>query len=169
MNPEALITCCGLYGGTCARWCEYQPFRETARILTEWLDSQGYQYWFDDFVEAGNYDNFRKTLDYFAQEKSWLVCHKCCQGGDGYPQCEIRRCCRQRNIPLCFECEDFPCEKVAGNAELLSRADEYFLLGRKAWLKKQMEKARRGFELHTKKYYTVRAVEKNSKEKPDND
>ena len=30
MKPEDLITFCGLYGASCASWCEYSEFRDLA-------------------------------------------------------------------------------------------------------------------------------------------
>lgn len=43
VKDENLITYCGGYGGSCARWCGYTPFRELVTLVAEWVDAQGYQ------------------------------------------------------------------------------------------------------------------------------
>ena len=44
---------------------------------------------------------------------------------------------------------------MKGNTEMMERAKEYKRLGREEWLRHQEEKARKGFEGHTGKYYEV--------------
>jgi len=159
MRPEDLITYCGGYGGACARWGEYTVFRDLAAALAEWVDAQGCQYWMPREMKEFNYTEFRKGLDFFSKEDSWLVCRKCCRGGDGNPECEIRKCCEEKELDLCPECGDFPCEKVEGDAGLIERRKEYIRLGKDEWLRQQVEKAKLGFEGHTKKYYQIWAKE----------
>jgi len=62
-------------------------------------------------------------------------------------------------VGLCFECEEFPSDRVAGNAVIMERAKEYKELGREKWLQAAVEKAEQGFELHTAKYYRIWAKE----------
>jgi len=155
MKHEDLVTYCGLYGGTCARWHEYTAFRELAATLAEWLDAQGYQYWMPTEVKEFDYTEFRKALDFFSKKDSWLVCSKCCKGGDGWPDCPIRECCKEREIDLCFECSEFPCDIVKENVKMIERAKEYKKLDKDEWLRQQIEKAKQGFELHTEKFYQV--------------
>ena len=153
MKPEDLITYCGCYGGSCARWCGYTEFRHSARILAEWVDAMGCQYWMPTEVKEFDFTEFRKALDFFGGEDTWFVCRKCCRGGDSYPECPVRKCCVERGILLCFECDEFPCEKTQSLGGLVGRAEEYRELGREEWLRRQVEEAEQGFELHTKKYY----------------
>ena len=167
MKPEDLITYCGVYGGSCARWCEYTVFRDLANVLAEWVDAQGYQYWMPEYAKEFDYNEFRKGLDFLGNDNSWLVCRKCCKGGDGNPECEIRICCHNRKVDLCFECSDFPCERLKGNEIMLQRAREYKKLGKEKWLKKQMEEAKQGFELHTGKFYEIYAKECPTPKKSD--
>jgi hypothetical protein len=160
MEEADLITYCGAYGGTCARWCGYRQFRDLASLLTEWVDAQGYRYWMPQESDEFDYLEFRKGLEFFSKADTWLVCRKCCKGGDGNPDCEIRKCCKNLGLDLCFECVEFPCTKVEANSGMLERAKEYQSLGRVEWLQKQVERGNQGFELHTRKYYQVQAEEK---------
>lgn len=167
MKPEDLITYCGVYGGNCARWCEYTVFRDLANVFAEWLDAQGYQRWMPAHVKEFDYNEFRKGLDFLGNDDSWLVCRKCCKGGDGNPECEIRICCHDRGLALCFECPDFPCDRIKEDERMIQRAEEYKNLGKEKWLKRQIEKAKQGFELHTQKYYQICAKEYPPIRKPD--
>ena len=157
MGPTALITYCGVLGRTCARWHGFAQFRELARFLAEIADGHGFQHWMPDAVTEFDYAEFRKGLDFFSNENTWLVCRKCCRGGDG-PECRIRDCCRQRGVDLCFECGDFPCDTVKGNPALMQRSKRYTELGRDAWLREQEELASQGYEHHTGKCYRCNAT-----------
>lgn len=156
---EDLITYCGVYGGTCARWCDYAEFRDLAALLAEWVDAQGFQHWMPHVMEEFNYSEFREGLEFFSKGDSWLVCYRCCKGGDGNPECEIRKCCRERGLEICFDCDEFPCVKVVEDSRMIERARRYRAQGKLEWLQQQVERADRGFELHTGKYYQVNAIE----------
>lgn len=158
MKEEHLITYCGVYGGSCARWCGYAPFRDLVVLLAEWVDAQGYQYWMPHETREFDYNEFRKGLEFFGKNDSWLVCQRCCRGGDGNPDCEIRRCCRERGLEICFDCDEFPCARIGEDSGMIERAREYEAQGKSEWLRLQVERAKRGFELHTKKYYQVKAT-----------
>ena len=106
-------------------------------------------------VKDFDYTEFQKGLDFFADPDSWLVCRNACKGGDSGPPFCVRDCCKQHSVDLCFECEEFPCEKTKPFEGILERAQEYRTLGREEWLRRQAEKAHQGFESHTEKYYRV--------------
>ena len=155
MKEEKLITYCGIYGGACARWCGYTRFRDLVTLLAEWVDAQGYRHWMPDEVQEFDYAEFRKGLEFFGRNDSWLVCQRCCTGGDSYPECEIRICCKERGLEICFDCSEFPCATVGEDSGMIERARQYRSQGRRAWLCRQIEKAEQGFEVHTRKYYHV--------------
>lgn len=159
MKPEDLIAYCGVSCGTCARWRDYSEFRTLAAVLAEWADAQGFQYWVPDEAKEFDYNEFRKGLDFFSKKDTWLVCQNSCRSGGGNPECEIRKCCEDRELVLCFDCEEFPCEKVERDKKMVKRGEEYKELGRDRWMKQQAKKAERGFELHTGKYYQIHAKE----------
>jgi hypothetical protein len=63
-------------------------------------------------VKEFDYTEFRKGLGFFADPDSWLVCRNACKGGNGGPPFCVRNCCEQHKVDICFECEEFPCEKT---------------------------------------------------------
>ena len=153
---EDLITYCGLYGGVCARWCEYTIFRDFAGVFAEWVDVKGYQHWMPSEVKEFDYTEFREGLDFFSRKDTWLVCRKCCKGGDGRPDCEIRQCCKEHGLDVCFDCKEFPCSKIIEHMPTaIDRAKEYKRVGKDEWLQQEIEKAKKGYEDHTKKYYQI--------------
>ena len=159
MEPEDLVTYCGLYGGHCARWHGYAHFRNLAQTLAEWIDTQGCGHWMPSYVKEFDYNQFRKGLTFFAAESNWYICTKCCRGGEGYPECPLRNCCIECGQWLCFECANFPCDKCAGFYNIRARGEEYHRLGREAWLARQLELVKQGYELHTRKCYRSPVVE----------
>ena len=157
MKDEDLVTYCGVHGGTCARWHGFTQFRKFAAYLAEIADGHGFQHWMPQAVKEFDYAEFRKGLDFFSRDNTWLVCRQCCRGGDG-PQCRIRDCCRQHGVDLCFECGEFPCDVVRDHSALLQRAKRYEELGRTEWLWEQVELASQGYEHHTGKCYKCSAT-----------
>ena len=83
MESDDLLTYCGIYGGSCARYEGYKAFRTAANIVAEIVDSHGFQYWMPQQVKEFNYTEFRKGLEFFRNENTWLVCPECCRGGGG--------------------------------------------------------------------------------------
>jgi hypothetical protein len=160
MVDKDLITYCGVYGGTCAYHTGHSALRETASILSELTDALGFQHWMPEIVKDFDYKEFRKGLAFFSDQKSWLVCTKCCKDGYGRPNCPMRNCCRERGLDICFDCEEFPCKKIKWDARALKRAEEYKKLGKDEWWRTQVEKANQRFEHHTEKYYQIRTSEK---------
>jgi hypothetical protein len=158
VKEEDLITYCGGYCGACARWCGYTEFRDLVVLLAEWVDAQGFQYWMPQEMQEFDYREFRKGLGFFGKSDTWLVCQKGCRGGDGNPECEIRKCCKERGLETCFDCGEFPCARFREDPEMIERARQYKALGKLEWLRRQIERANRGFESHTKKYYRVHAT-----------
>jgi hypothetical protein len=130
--------------------------------LSEIADTHGFQYWMPGAVKDFDYTEFRKGLAFFSDAESWLICRGSCKDGDGRPDCPMRNCCREREIDICFDCGDFPCDKVAQNEGMLKRAREYKKLDKDKWLQVQDKRAKQGLELHTGKYYRVQAGEKPS-------
>ena len=159
MNSKDLMTYCGGYCGVCARFLGFTAFREAALLLGELADAHGFQHWMPKAVKEFDYAEFRKGLAFFGDPESWLICRKCCKGGDGRPDCEIRNCCQERELDICFDCGEFPCGKVKENTRMIKRANEYKKLGKDEWLREQVKKANQGFELHTEKYYQIWARE----------
>ncbi|WP_091690006.1 DUF3795 domain-containing protein [Methanococcoides vulcani] len=49
------------------------------------------------------------------QGLEWFIdnatCPECRQCG-GPPWCEVRECCTEKGLPICFECEELPCSRT---------------------------------------------------------
>ena len=155
MKPEDLITYCGHYGGQCARYCGYTAFRQAAAVLAEIADAHGFQHWMPGELKEFDYREFRKGLEFFRRDDTWLVCQVCCKGGGGGPPGCPRECCEEHGVDVCFECAEFPCDRTRDDAGMMARAEEYKRLGREEWLRRAAEKAEQGCELHTAKCYQV--------------
>jgi len=79
MKPEDLITCCGAYCGTCARWHEYAAMRDAAAVIAEIADGHGFHRWMPRDVRDFDYTEFRKGLEFFSSADTWLVCRQPCR------------------------------------------------------------------------------------------
>jgi hypothetical protein len=155
MKPDDLLTCCGTFCGTCARWREFTAFRQAAALLAEIVDAHGFRHWLPDVVRSFDYAEFRKGLDFFADDSSWLVCRNACREGSGGPPFCVRDCCKGHKADVCWDCPEFPCAQVKDNKQLMEGAAEYRELGREEWGRVRMEAAAKGYELHTGKCYRV--------------
>jgi len=153
MKPEDLITYCGVYGGYCSGWCENTIRVDLAKALAELVDASGCHHWMPTEIKDFDYVEFRKGLDFFSKDAR-VICQSCCKSGlSGYLGCDIRKCCEERGLDVCFECSEFPCGIVEGNPEMIERAKEYREFGKDEWLRRQIEKANQGYEHHTGNYY----------------
>lgn len=124
-------------------------------MLAELADAHGFRHWLPEAVKGFDYGEFRKGLDFFARDDSWLVCRRPCKDGSGGPPSCPRDCCKEHQVDVCWECPEFPCPKVKDNRRLMDGAAEYGELGRQEWLSRRAEAAGAGYEAHTGKYYTV--------------
>jgi hypothetical protein len=161
MDNKELVTYCGAYCGECALFPGFTALREAAKALNELIEIHGLQNWIPRawLPEAENkfdFAEFRKGLSFFSNAESFFVCRKRCKEGGGFAECIMRQCCQERGLDVCFDCADFPCDKVPWNPTMIKRAGEYKKLGRDKWLRQEAKKAKQGFELYADKYYQVR-------------
>jgi len=113
MTEEDLVTYCGLYCGDCFG---YQgKIADLARDLRKELRLAK----FDKTAEL------LSTIPFFATFKDYQQCYevlgalvkfRCkntCRGGGGPPFCKMRKCCQQKGIEGCWQCDEFEtCEKL---------------------------------------------------------
>ncbi len=157
MKPEELITYCGIYAKNCCSWWENAIDSKLAEALAELVDASGCHLWMPTQIKDFKYTEFRKGLDFFGKDRK-LICKKCCKGGyeiSQNPKCEIKKCCQENRLDICFECNKFPCSKVEKMTGMIEKAKEYKRLGKDRWLELQIKKAKEGYELHTGKYYKL--------------
>ncbi|MCK4387126.1 MAG: DUF3795 domain-containing protein [Dehalococcoidia bacterium] len=110
-QDKNLIAYCGLYCGDCIN--HKGEIADLARDLRKKLReakfdrvAQGLSNFFKEFK---NYQQCYEVLGAMVR----LRCKRACRNGGGPPVCKIRNCCQKKNIPGCWECEEFEtCEKL---------------------------------------------------------
>jgi hypothetical protein len=105
------ISCCGRYY---CPLCDY--FRggkvQMAKNLLYYVERSGSLRLIAEGQNVCDYDEFVKGLKWLAsQDKS---CKGCRFGGgwSWWPDCPVRDCVIQKELDFCYQCSDFPCEKL---------------------------------------------------------
>lgn len=118
---------------------------EIAKNLKRFIDAYGYAEWIHNITQDFNFGNLMKGLNWFADSS----CPGCLKGG-GMPHCEVRACCRNRNLENCYFCEEFStCEKLGYQKETYSIGENYERIkqmGYADWLNEQEEKTNEDFD-----------------------
>jgi hypothetical protein len=132
------VTYCGLYCGLCA---ERTRIPRQAAALKQAMAEEGWPFWGHTIPGFCGFWEFLEKLDADGGCPG-------CRAGGGYPECQIRRCARERGLDLCNECADFPCSYVEALAAryptLLADNHRLQAVGLDRWLSEQQERARRG-------------------------
>lgn len=161
MGDEAwrLVAYCGLHCGECGTY-QGKFFRMLSRELKELIEARGDPDWVPRFGGVDfNYEEFLKGLTYYTKLKSGCFNENPCKGGCQIPGCTIKPCAKERGVEICFECDEFPCEKFSGFLERhpdhKMEYEEFKKLGRDEWLKIHAQRVGRGYCRATNKYYTT--------------
>ena len=108
-----LVAYCGLYCGDC--FSHKGKIADLARDLRKELR----QAKFDRTAEFMSTISFFKNLEDYQQCYEVLGtmvrfrCKNACRGGGGPPFCKMRKCCQQKGIDGCWQCDEFEtCEKL---------------------------------------------------------
>jgi len=104
-----LIAYCGLYCGDCF------SYKGKVADLARDLRKELRQAKFDRLAEAIPFKEFQHYKECYEVLGALvrLRCKNVCKGGGGPPFCQIRKCCQQKGIDGCWECEEFEaCEKL---------------------------------------------------------
>jgi len=104
MAQEALVAYCGEYCDAC------EIYHGKIKDATELRKIMETNRCFQRFVAREGFSNLHKGLEAFL--KMLGECNGCKKGG-GYLLCEIRKCCINRNLDLCIECDVTTCEKLS--------------------------------------------------------
>ena len=103
---------------------------------------------------AFNFKQFLKGLEWFIENA------KCpgCQEGGGPPGCEVRKCCFEKGLRICFEWMDFPCSKFGEYADpdTMDRYKRFKEIGFEKLVVEQVQKAKEGYEIHLQKVASLK-------------
>jgi hypothetical protein len=112
-NEKDLVAYCGLYCGDCYRF--QGKIADLARDLRKELR----QAKFGNTAEKLSQNSFFAAFKNYPQcyevlgEMVKLRCKRTCHGGGGPLVCKIRECCQKKDIPGCWECDEFEsCKKL---------------------------------------------------------
>jgi len=143
-----LVSYCGLYCDLCA---ERARIPKQAAALRAAMTEEGWPFWGDTVPGFAQFWTFLEGL------ASGKGCPGCRAGG-GYPGCQIRVCARERDVELCVQCADFPCEHVEALARtypnLIGDNRRLQTVGLQQWIDEQVERVRRGVVYADIRYQT---------------
>ena len=150
MGEYDLVAPCGDYCGGCGQYNGL--IIETANQMKEFAELYGFE-----FRSKGAFDfkQFVEGLHWFIENAK---CPGCRQGG-GPPWCEVRKCCSEKGLHICFECEEFPCPKFMEYADpdTMDRYNRFKEIGFEKWVEEQTLKANEGYEIHLQKVASLRS------------
>jgi len=109
MNEQVnVVAYCGL---NCPGCFVYQKtVSEAAKSLRRELRAAKLKDSWREIPFLGEYEPFKNTLDGLAKFR----CSRLCRDGGGNPWCKIRKCCQQRGLEGCWQCDDFEtCDKLS--------------------------------------------------------
>jgi len=134
-KESELIACCGLY----CRLCDYYTgkIRDSARRLLEVVEKHTELKIFAETSKAFDFEDFVRGVKWLSYEMS--PCVGGCRAGGGWRDCPLRKCCIERGLRFCFECESFPCEIVKRYRNRVELLHEIKELGAENWIRKQLE------------------------------
>jgi len=149
MGKNDLVAPCGDYCGGCGQYNGL--IIETANQMKEFAELYGFE-----FRSKGVFDfkQFVEGLRWFIENAK---CPSCQQGG-GPPWCEVRKCCSEKGLHICFECEEFPCPKFKEYADpdTMDRYNRFKEIGFEKWVEEQTQKAKEGYEIHLQKVASLK-------------
>jgi len=150
MKKYNLVAPCGDYCGGCGQYNGL--IGETAKQMKEFANLYGFE-----FRSKGVFDfkQFLNGLDWFIENAG---CPSCQQGG-GPSWCEVKRCCLERGLRMCFDCEEFQCSKFKeyADTDTMDRYKSFREIGFEKWVDEQLKKAKEGYEIHLQKKASLKS------------
>lgn len=134
-KESELVAYCGIY----CRLCDYYTgrIRDSARNLLEIVKSHGELKLFADTAKAFDFENFVKGLEWISDEIS--PCVGGCRGGGGWGDCPLRKCCIEKGVKFCYECNNFSCETLKNFPKRVDELDEIKKIGLESWIKQKLD------------------------------
>ena len=134
------VTYSGLYCGLCSLRARIP---QQAKALRDSLAKDDFDQWGRDMP---NFNEFWSLLN------QWCDLNNCCPGcrqGGGYPDCEIRKCIKQRKDEFCPSCEDYPCKHISALGKiyptLIADGRRLKEIGVERWIPELHKRAETGF------------------------
>ena len=110
-KEHQFISWCGRY--YCAL-CAYHrgTIVSGARSLLKLVERYGSLKLIANNSNICNFDEFLRGLRWLASQRE--PCKGCRFGGgwSWWPDCPVRDCCIQKDVDFCYQCEEFPCQKL---------------------------------------------------------
>jgi hypothetical protein len=134
-KENELVAYCGIY----CRLCDYFTgrIRASARDLLEVANKHNELKIFADTSKAFNYENFMKGLEWLSREMS--PCIGGCKGGGGWEDCPIRKCCKNKGLRFCYECDNYPCETLKRYPKRIEQLNDIKKTGLETWINKELQ------------------------------
>jgi len=144
-----LVAPCSDYCGGCGQYNGLVI--ETAKQMREFADLYGFELRSEG---AFNFKQFMKGLEWFIDNAKCPGCHR----GGGPPWCEVRKCCSEKGLRICFECEEFPCLKIKeyGDPDTMDRFRRFKEIGFGRWVEELIQKVNGGYEIHLRKVVSLK-------------
>ena len=108
---KSLIAFCGLYCGDCFFY--KGEIADLARDLRKKLREAKFHQTYNEFSKfAKEFKNYPRCYEVLGAMVK-MRCNKTCRNGGGPPFCKIRKCCKEKGIEGCWECDEFEvCDKL---------------------------------------------------------
>jgi hypothetical protein len=165
-EAKKLIGYCGIYCGSCGM-LRGRIYTKMAQEFLEVIKAASYpdELTINKKSDKPDFDfnEFLKGLEYLSKENSGAYCQESCKQGGGV-NCKYRVCAKVREIEICYECEDYPCEHFSStfekSPEKLKDYQRFKKLGLEGWIRFHAERAEKGYSNATRKYYNQAKKEK---------
>jgi hypothetical protein len=140
MDSKMLVAYCGLYCDLCSARSKVP---DQARALRDSLRKADFE---DHGPGQPGFNEFWAYLNNLAEPPEG----QCCRAETcGHPRCAIRICARGRQLAVCADCANYPCEHILtlGRSEptLVHDGQRIQAIGLDAWITEQEDRRRAGF------------------------
>jgi len=154
IEPKKYVGYCGVYCGGCGM-LRGRTIARVAESLRELIEVYKFVHWVPEHEPIDfNFKDFKAGIDYFSDSAKGPYCQVPCKEGGGNPFCEVRKCAENRGIEFCFQCTEFPCDKLSLILKEHPDLVKIKEIGIEKWVEEEEKKAQIGYDCHTRKYYT---------------
>ncbi|TCO79441.1 DUF3795 domain-containing protein [Marinisporobacter balticus] len=114
----ARIAPCGLACYKCVGFAAGEVQYHSQKTLELLKNFDSYAEKFSKFMPVYNkYPDFKEILKVFSEAS----CEGCRGGICKFPGCGVAPCIKEKDFNFCYECEEFPCDKMNNDSNLKER------------------------------------------------